>query len=158
MRIHLFLRFIAILFIYKSMEEAPLNNVSCVNHRDDQITFGNLAKSITCNMRINNELLTENRRVSFNTGSYLNSNDLEKDTTTNKPENLSPVLWFYSLSKKKKICIGLSCLLFLLLLIIALCSTKSSKDYKSNQHSTAYQEETKPSFTPDPVQIRLGLI
>ena len=140
------------------MEEAPLNNVSCVNHRDDQITFGNLAKSITCNMRINNEPQVENGSVSFNTVSYLNSNDLEKDTTRKKPENLGPVLWFNSLSKKKKICVGVSCLFFLLLLIIALCSIKSSKDYKSNQNSTAYQEDTKPSFTPEPVQIRLGLI
>ena len=140
------------------MEEAPLNIASCVNQRDDQITFGNFAKSISCNMRINNEPQAENERVSFNTGSYLNSNDLEKNTTRNKPENLSPVLWFYSLSKKKKICLGVSCLFFLLLLIIALCSIKSSKDYKSNQNSTAYQEDTKPSFTPEPVQIRLGLI
>ena len=140
------------------MEEAPLNNVSCVNQRIDQTTFGNLAKSITCNMRMNNEPQTKNRRISFNTGAYLNSNDLEKDTTTNKPENLSPVLWFYSLSKKKKICVGVSCLFFLLLLVIALSSIKSGKDYKSNQNSTAYQEDTKPSFTPEPVQIRLGLI
>ena len=67
-------------------------------------------------MRMKNEPQTKNRRISFNTGAYLNSNDLEKDTTTNKPENLSPVLWFYSLSKKKKICVGVSCLFFLLLL------------------------------------------
>ena len=140
------------------MEEAPLNNESCVNQSNGQITFGNLAKSITCKMRTNNEPQAKNGLVSFNTGSYLNSNDLEKDTTTNKPENLSPVLWFYSLSKKKKICVGVSCLFFLLLLIIALSSIKSGKDYKSNQNSTAYQEDTKPSFTPEPVQIRLVLI
>ena len=142
--------------VFKNMEEIPLRNISCVSMDNDEKTFGNFATIKTCNMSRNNEQRVQNRHVSFNTGSYLNSSGFEQHKYRNKPTQLSFVLWFDSLNQREKLCLVIGCITFLSFPFILLISLITTTDNDvSHSSSSTHANNTNPAVNPQPVKIRL---
>lgn len=145
------------------MEEDPLRNTSCVHSsikvilNNEENNFGNFATIDTCNMRRNNEPQLQNRHVSFNIGSYLNSNSIQHPDYRNKPSQFSLIEWFNSFDKRKKLYIAICCLIFFTLLVIIVLLISTNKSDQSSSSSTIDKNDAIPEFNPQPLNIRYDI-
>ena len=141
------------------MEEDPLRNISSANLNCEENNFEKFATIDTCNMRRNNEPQVQNRHVSFNIGSYLNSNSIQHPETRNKPTQFSLIEWFSSFDKwkKLKLYIAIFCLIFLTLLVIIVLLISTSKSDQSNSSSSIDENDATPEFNPQPLNIRYDI-
>ena len=139
------------------MEEDPLRNISCANLNRKENNFGNFATINTCNMRRNNEPQVQNRHVTFNIGSYLNSNSIQHPETRNKPTQFSLIEWFDSFDKRKKLYIAICCLIFFALLVIIVLLISTRKSDQSNSSSSIDENDATPEFNPQPLNIRYDM-
>lgn len=136
------------------MEQDPLQTVAPDSRCHETNTINNLASINSCNIRSNHEPKLQNRHVSINTGSYLNSSGMRQHKTRNNPNNLRPILWFNSRNKIEKMCIAISCLIFLSSLIILLSLVAINKNKDFNEKSAMNQDDPKLPLNPQPVEIR----
>ena len=136
------------------MEDDPLQTVAPDNRCQETNTINNLASINSCNIRSNHEPKLQNRHVSINTGSYLNSSGMRQHKTRNNSNHLRPILWFNSRNKIEKMCIAISCLTFLSSLLILLSLVAINKNKDSNEKNAMNQDDPKLPLNPQPVQIR----
>ena len=56
---------------------------------------------------------------------------MRQHKTRNNPNNLRPILWFNSRNKIEKMCIAISCLIFLssLIILLSLVAINKNKDF-----------------------------
>ena len=135
------------------MEQDPLQTVAPDNRCQETNTINNLASINSCNIRSNHEPKLQNRHVSINTGSYLNSSGMRQHKTRNNPNNLRPILWFNSRNKIEKMCIAISCLIFLSSLIILLSLVAINKNKDFNKKTAMNQDDPKLPLNPQQFKI-----
>ena len=136
------------------MEEIPLQTISSDNRCKETKAFNSQVTINSCNIRSNDEPKVQNRHVSINTGSYLDSSGMRQHKTRNNPNNLSPILWFNSRNRIEKVCIGISFLTSLLLLLSLLFVVAINKNKDSNDKTATNQDDSKLPLNPQPVQVR----